>query len=352
MKITRRNDHFIITQKDVSPYLDGCEVIGVFNPAAAFYQNEIILLLRVAERPIQKSDDILTVIFYDTKTNCIKTLDLAKNDSQYDFTDKREVRDNNKKDGSFCFLTSISYLRIARSRDGIHFKVDEKPFLFPSNEYETFGIEDSRITQIGDNYYIYFTSVSYHGICEELVSTTDFHHITYLGIIFLPENKDVVILPEKINGKYYALNRPVPKATGDPSIWISESDNLIYWGNHKYLMGLRPHNWDSVRIGPGAIPFKTSKGWLEIYHGADSRNRYCLGAVMLDKNDPTEIVARSDEPILEPQKLESKNEFLKNVVFTCGALCKENIIHLYYGVSDSAVAYTEIKLSDVLTILS
>lgn len=351
MIVLRNKNNPIIRPEAVKPYLDGCEVIGAFNAALASFKGETVLLLRIAERPVQKSKDQLTVTFYNHEKKRLEMHDICKDDERYDFSDEREVRDNVKRDGSFSFLTSISYLRIARSCDGIHFEIDDKPFIFPSTEYETLGIEDPRITQIGDEYYIYFTSVSNYGICEEMVRTTDFEHIERMGIIFSPENKDVVIFPEKIGGKYYALNRPVPKATGNPEIWISESQNLQYWGNHKRLMGLRPKSWDSTRIGAGAVPIKTPEGWLEIYHGATAENRYCLGAVLLDLSDPTKIISRGKLPIMEPEESYETEGFFGNVVFTCGALCENGMVRLYYGVSDSAVAYAQIKLSDILDML-
>lgn len=284
---------------------------------------------------------------YNPETNELDILDLNTDDERFDFSDPRVIK-NKSASATFQYLTSLSYIRIARSKDGHHFTVDEKPFVYPSNSLETFGVEDPRVTQIGDTYYIYFSAVSPVGVGESLVSTKDFVNVTHHGMIFGPDNKDVLIFPEKINGKYYALHRPTTKSTGDPEIWIAESDNLLYWGNHKHLIGLREGMWDSGRIGGGAVPFKTEKGWLELYHGATLEHRYCMGAVLLDLNDPSKVIARSNAPIMEPEADYEKNGFFGDVVFSCGALVEGDVVKMYYGVADTSMACAELSVQEIL----
>ena len=351
MNIYRYKNNPILTPKDVKPHRKDFEVIGAFNAAVARYKNEIIMLLRVAERPVNESPDKVKASMYNAVTGKLEILELNKSDNRYDFSDPREIKDNIKKDGSFAYLTSISYLRIARSTDGIHFTVDDKPLVYPSDELEAFGVEDPRITEIKGVYYIYFSAVSPAGIGEMMVKTTDFKNVERCGMIFAPENKDVVIFPEKIHGKYYALHRPTPKATGDPEIWIAESDNLIYWGKHRHLMGIRRNMWDSQKIGAGAVPFRTEKGWLELYHGVAYNDVYGIGAVLLDINDPCRILARSSEPVLKPEMEYEINGFFGNVVFSCGAIADGDIIKLYYGVSDTSMAYAELSINEILNSL-
>lgn len=352
MKVYRYENNPIVTPQDVRPHKDGFEVIGAFNAAVTKYKNEVIMLLRVAERPVCNNPDIVKAPLYNINTKDLDILELDKNDERYDFSDPRVIKDNIKKDGSFKYLTSFSYLRIARSKDGKHFTVDEEPFIYPSNELQAFGLEDPRITLIEDTYYIYFSVASPVGVGEAMVKTKNFKDIEQCGMIFAPENKDVVIFPEKINGKYYALHRPVPKSTGNPEIWIAESDNLLYWGNHKHMLGLRDEKWDSGRIGGGAVPIKTEIGWLEIYHGAAKDDRYCLGAVLLDSNDPSKIIARSDNPILEPQADYEVSGFFGNVVFSCGALTDGDRVKIYYGVSDTSMACAELSIKEILDSLT
>ncbi|WP_274653916.1 glycoside hydrolase family 130 protein [Paenibacillus humicola] len=347
MKIERYEQNPLITPADVKPYHDGFEVIGAFNAGIAEYNGEVLMLLRVAERPVSPDPNIVLAPVYNVDHGGLDLIEIRKDDDRYDLSDPRViVRKENAP--AFEYLTSLSYLRIARSRDGHTFQVDEQPLVYPSQSLEIFGIEDPRITQIGDTYYIYFSAVSPVGIGESLVSTKDFRNITHHGMIFGPDNKDVLIFPEKIGGKYYALHRPTTKSCGRPEIWLAESDNLLYWGNHKHLLGLRPGNWDGGRIGGGAVPIKTERGWLELYHGATKDHRYCMGAVLLDLNDPSKVIARSDRPIMEPEADYERQGFFGEVVFSCGALVRGDTVAMYYGVSDTSMACAELSLQEIL----
>lgn len=349
MNIHRYPYNPILTPAQVPPCLPGCEVVGAFNAAAARYGGETLLLLRVAEKPA--GGPAVRCLVLDPTSGRIRTVTVPRDEEKYDFSDSRMILRRGTPNPTIAYLTSLSYLRLARSRDGIHFTVDDRPFLFPQNEYETFGMEDPRITQIGSRYYIYFSAVSPHGICEEMAVTTDFRQVRRLGIFFLPENKDVVIFPQKIGGNYYALSRPVPNAIGAPEIWISESADLRHWGGHEKLLGLRPGGWDSARIGAGAVPIPTERGWLEIYHGATAENRYCLGALLLSQDDPHRVLARSKTPVLEPTETYERKGFFGDVVFTCGALAEGDILHLYYGVSDNSMAYAGLSIRELLASL-
>jgi beta-1,2-mannobiose phosphorylase / 1,2-beta-oligomannan phosphorylase len=116
-------------------------------------------------------------------------------------------------------------------------------------------------------------------------------------------------------------------------------------------MGPRQGSWDSGKIGGGAVPFRIKEGWLEIYHGASGDNRYCLGAVLLDSGKPFKIIAKSKRPLMEPQTDYELNGFFGNVIFTCGAFYEEGMVKLYYGASDTYIAYAEIKLEYILNSL-
>lgn len=351
MKVNRFMENPLVTPGDVSPYHEGFEVIGAFNAGVCRYNGQIIMLLRVAERPVsQESGKVrIPVVNIAGGQGELRIIELDMEDSRFDFSDPRVVKDVKK--GKAAYLTSLSYLRIARSRDGRRFTVDESPFLYPELPEESFGIEDPRITQIGDVYYITYSAVSEKGVGVGLVSTRDFTAYTRHGLIFPPENKDVVIFPEKIGGKYYALHRPVPKDIGAPEIWIAESHNLLHWGNHRYLLGLREGCWDSKRIGGGAVPIKTEKGWLEIYHAADGNDRYCMGAVLLDLNDPSRVIARTKGPILEPETEYEREGFFGNVVFSCGVLLEGDQVYIYYGVADSSMACAQLSLKEIMDAL-
>ncbi|GGL56603.1 BtaManbiosPhlase [Sporolactobacillus putidus] len=346
--VKRYLENPLITPEEVKPYHDGFEVIGAFNAGVAQYEDEIMLLLRIAERPLSGDPLQVPSPYYNIQQKCVQVHFYDRRDPAFNFKDSRVIKRSDQPD-SFCGLTSLSYFRLARSRDGHHFSIDDKPFIYPSNRYQTFGVEDSRITQIGDTYYIYFSAVSEVGIGVNMVSTKDFKTFQDHGLIFSPENKDVVIFPEKINGCYYALHRPSLKSVGTPDIWIAESDNLDYWGNHRHLLGVRKGRWDGGRIGSGAVPIKTQDGWLEIYHGMSADSRYCLGGLLLDLNDPSKILARSDKPILEPEAEYEKKGFFGEVVFTCGGIVQGQILKLYYGVSDRSMACAELDIDEILS---
>lgn len=343
MPVLRSSLNPIIQPKDVKPSRPNFEVIGSFNAGVARYHDEIILLLRIAERPVNHRPDVYLAPMYEPRRNDLEIKEFSKSDLGYNFSDPRVIRTPQKN-----YLTSISHLRVARSRDGIHFEIEEQPAIFPANEYEKFGIEDPRISLIDDTYYINYSAISDIGITTCLAATTDFKSYQRLGVILAPDNKDVEIFPAKIHGKYYALHRPSISRFGNLDIWIAESPDLICWGNHRYLMGTREDLWDNGRIGGSAVPFLVEEGWLEIYHGATKDDRYCLGAVLLDKDEPWKIIARSEKPLMEPEADYEINGFFAKVVFCCGALVEEKKAKIYYGAADTVMAYAEIPISEII----
>jgi len=342
----------IIKPEDIKPSRDNFEVIGVFNAGVTRFDDEVILLIRVAERPISKNPNTILTAFYDVTKGSIVLKEFSKADPEIDFSDPRLIITRSE-----TYLTSISHLKLARSKDGIKFEIEDTPVISPTNDYETFGTEDPRISIIDSTYYIDYVGVSPLGITTCLASTKDFKTFERHGVIFCPENKDVVVLPERINGRFYALHRPVSALFKRHEIWIADSPDLCRWGNHHYLMGPRVGYWDEIKIGASAVPFridppscfrKKAGGWLEIYHGADQYNRYCLGAVLLDGQEPWKVIARSEKPILEPETDYEIKGFFGNVVFSCGLLFEEDKLKIYYGVADTAICYAELPLKDVI----
>ena len=342
----RNQKNPLITPEDIIPSMSGFEVICTFNAGITKFNDETLMLIRVAERPVCESKNIINSPHLVEKNGSwemdVKTFDKNVDSDKYDFSDPRKFF--LKCDREIAYLTSISHLRLARSKDGVNFVVDEKPFIKPETEYEAFGTEDARITKIEGRYYINYTAVSSKGISTALAVTDDFVSVERLGIAFEPDNRDVCFFPEKVNGMYLALTRPAPKQFGKAEIWLAESPTLLHWGNHKHLLGVSGKSWDSLKLGGGAQMLKTDKGWLQIYHGVDSSNRYCLGALLLDINNPGKIIARSSEPLLEPEEEYEKVGFFNNVVFTCGALIEDDVLKVYYGGADRVMALAEIKL--------
>lgn len=349
MKVERYPENPIITPRDVPPSIDSWEVLCAFNAGVIEHDGEIIMLMRVAERPINMSTDnvLVPMLDYVDGNPRLKVLEFSPDTEGISLVDPRVVTFPDR-----VYLTSISHLRVARSTDGRNFTVDTEPALFPHQPYEAYGLEDPRITKLDDTYYVVYKAVSSTGITQCLASTKDFVSWERHGIIFAPENMDAMIFPEKIRGKYAALHRPQPKFIGSPNMWIAYSSDLVHWGEHKFQIGCTAGTWEGGRIGGGAVPFLTEKGWLEIYHAATPGDRYCLGALLLDKDYPEVVLAKSPEPLLEPETPYEVSGFKPNVVFTCGALVRGDKVSIYYGASDEVMAGADVSLSDILDSLA
>ncbi|HUV03702.1 MAG TPA: glycoside hydrolase family 130 protein [Armatimonadota bacterium] len=345
MRVERYPENPLITPADVPPSRPDFEVLCAFNAGVARYKDEIILLLRVAERAI--SDDLIARVpvlkCEHGGEACLEICEFERSDPMIEFNDPRVII---TPEGGF--LTTMSHLRIARSRDGRNFVVDPKPAIFPDRPSEMYGVEDPRITDIEGKYYITYKGVAPTGVSAALAVTTDFVSFEKKGIIFCPENLDVCIFPEKVNGRYVALHRPNPRTFGRPNMWIAYSPDLLSWGDHRFVMGVQADSWDSGRIGGGAIPIKTEHGWLEIYHGATAGDFYCLGAVLLDLHEPHKLIARGTDAILVPEAPYETCGFVPNVVFACGAVADDDRLTLYYGAADMVIAAADMSISEIL----
>lgn len=248
----------------------------------------------------------------------------------------------------------VPAIYIAESCDGINFDIRPKPFIerSASDEYHELDhwVIDPRVTYIAEDdcYYIMRPMNSSWGTCVMLCRTKDFETYEEMGIAALPHNRVPCLFPEKINGKYVRLDRPYGGAGGTSGhIWISYSEDLIHWGEYKPL--LKPYtNWGADKIGP-TPPIKTKKGWLEIYHGVKG-NRYSLGAVLLDLEDPSKVIAKARSPILTPNEPYEYYGHVGNVVFSCVAIADEekDEIRVYYGAADICIGLATGKLSEIV----
>ncbi len=337
----------LISPADVKPSVEGYQVVGSFNPGATLYKNEIILLLRVAENCVQESGKIRVPIYkFENGSGVPGIKEFAKNDPALALKDTRGV--------VYCgkdYLSSASHIRLARSADGIDFTVDESPFIFPCSSEEKYGVEDARVVFIDGRYYINYTIVSGDGWCTMLSVTDDFKTHKRLGIIFHPQNKDVSIFPEKVNGKYIALHRPNNDGFGKPSIWYAESPDLIHWGNHKCVARPRLNAYESKKIGGGSSPIRTDEGWLCIYHGKGDDDCYSLFALLLDLREPWRVLKRSELPVLVPDKTYETEGFFPGVVFTNGIVRKGNDIYMYYGAADESACLAVSTVDKILSAL-
>lgn len=348
MAIERFAENPLIRPADVVPSRPDFGVVCVFNCGAIRVGDETLLLLRVAERPKDVAPDAMVAPMLDRQdvARGLTVLTVRTSDTDFAPIDSRLFQYRGE-----TFLTSISHLRVARSRDGRRFTVEPKPAMAPATRDEEFGIEDPRITFIDGRYWINYSAISSRGVATGLAVTDDFRTFERRGVIFGPENRDVTVFPEKINGRYAALHRPSATLLGGRDMWLAYSPDLLHWGDHRFLCGRRAELWDSARIGGGAVPFKTDRGWVEIYHGANASDRYCLGGLLLDAKDPSRVIARSVEPLMEPTAHVERQGFFGNVVFTCGAVVVDGRVTIYYGASDEFTCGAQIGVDELLATL-
>ena len=253
-------------------------------------------------------------------------------------------------------LNGRSILGKAESEDGYHFKVHDKPFMIPAatgifKEYEAFGLEDPRIVFMNGEYLITYSAYSRHGVRIGLAKTKDFKTVERFSLITESDYRNVVIFPGKFNGLYARLDRPHSDIS-PWSIWISYSPDLKYWGESKLIMNPLKYHWDEMKIGPGAPPIKTSRGWISIYHGVFSTmdgSVYRLGVVLHDLKDPSKIIAVGDEWILQPEEIYEITGYVHNVVFTCAAIPEDDgSVKIYWGGADKVMCVGTARLDDLV----
>ena len=249
-----------------------------------------------------------------------------------------------------------SIIGLAESVDGYAFTVHAQPFITPAQtgvfrEYEAFGVEDPRISCIDGMYYITYSAYSKHGVRIGLAKTTDFSSIERISLITEADYRNVVIFPEKINGRYVRLDRP-HSAISPWAIWISYSKDLIYWGESELIMMPVPYHWDEMKIGPGATPIKTEHGWLSIYHGVFPTMDgaiYRLGVALHALQDPAKIIGVGDSWILQPEDPWEVTGYVHNVVFTCGAIAEpDGSVKIYWGGADSVMCVGTARIDDLV----
>ena len=249
-----------------------------------------------------------------------------------------------------------SIIGLAESEDGFNFTVSPEPFIVPSKdgvfaEYEAFGVEDPRICFIDGEYLITYSVYSQHGVRIALVKTRDFKTVKRVALITQADMRNVVIFPEKFNGRYARLDRPHSEIS-PWSIWLSWSPDLIHWGDSEVVMKPVQYHWDESKIGPGATPIRTDRGWLSIYHGVFETMDgavYRLGVALHDLTNPAKIIGVSDEWVLAPQDPWEITGYVHNVVFTCGAVeDDEGGVIIYWGGADSVMCAGTARLSDLV----
>ncbi|MCK6578396.1 MAG: glycoside hydrolase family 130 protein [Anaerolineae bacterium] len=247
----------------------------------------------------------------------------------------------------------IMTLHVGRSEDGFSWQIGDRPieWRFKDAELSEFVHRyDPRVVWLEDRYYVTWCN-GYHGPTIGIGYTHDFEEFHFIENAFLPYNRNGVLFPRKINGKYAMLSRPSDTGhTPFGDIFYSESPDMIHWGSHRFVMKPKPWRWESTKIGAGPIPIETSEGWLLIYHGVlTSCNGYVysMGAALLDLDQPWKVIHRAAPYLMSPQMSYECVGDVPNVVFPCASLFDPDTgrIAIYYGAADTvtglAFAYVD-----------
>lgn len=337
----------MVRPQDVAPSRDDFEVIGAFNPGAAKTADGVTLLVRIAERPRERRAGFTALPRWKAGRMVV---DWTSND-ELDSIDPRWVR--NKSDG-LVRLTFVSHLRVVQSADGATATDFNGASFLPEGPLEEFGVEDPRITPLDGRFYMTYVVVSRRGVATALASTEDFRKFARHGVIFGPENKDVVLFPERIGGDYVALHRPSGHAGfSRPEMWLARSPDLVHWGRHEHLLSLGA-SWEGGRNGAGPPPVRVPQGWLTIYHASSRPSRsgevgvYSAGAMLLDLEDPSRILRRSNRPLLAPATAFEREGFVPNVFFPTGIVVEGDSLLVYYGAADAYSAVVRMGLDEVM----
>lgn len=254
---------------------------------------------------------------------------------------------------------------LATSDNGIDWTVASKPVLeMKTNEIRR--VYDPRITVIDGICYVCMAVGTKHGVCGGIFKTEDFNRFDMISMS-VPDNRNMVLFPEKINGLFTRLERPMPVYTrGNKDrfdMWLSQSPDMEFWGRNRLVMGVEDVPFANDKIGPAAPPIKTEKGWLTTFHAVDTdskrgkngwedkwQKRYTAGICLLDLNNPSVIIGMCKEPIIKCDKdFEEKDGFRTNVVFPGGMILENNgEVKIYYGASDTVECLATADVNDLI----
>lgn len=262
-------------------------------------------------------------------------------------------------------LLGVTNNGLAFSEDGLHWRVTDRPCFAVGND-EQRRAYDVRLTVIDGRVYLCFAVDTRHGIRGGIAVTDDFEDFEVLSLS-APDNRNMVLFPERIGGEYVRLERPFPVygrgAAEAFDIWLSRSPDGVYWGKTELILGSEQVSFCNRKIGPAAPPIRTDKGWLTLFHTVDyedGRNwgwegdwnkRYTAGVMLLDLEDPTRIVGRYDRPLMVPApdvEYEAAG-FRDYVIFPCGAILEnDGEVKIYYGAADTVVALATASVDELL----
>jgi beta-1,2-mannobiose phosphorylase / 1,2-beta-oligomannan phosphorylase len=242
-------------------------------------------------------------------------------------------------------LDYVSRIGYAVSEDGVHFNRLRDPILSPKDAWESWGVEDPRVTYLMDEgrFIMAYTAYSSLGITPMFAESINLITWHRLGSLVKGEdNKDHVLFPRKINGRYVSFHRR------PPSIWLAYSDDLEQWGDFTEVMSPRPDHWDAQRVGSGGVPIETEHGWLVIYHAYDFDHVYRLGVCLLDLDDPTRVIARPEPFIMEPEEVWEIKGDVPNVIFSTANPVVDDTVYVYYGGADRLIGLATADFDELL----
>jgi predicted GH43/DUF377 family glycosyl hydrolase len=368
----------LIKPEDLKPSSSDFEIIGTFNPGAVRLANgDIILYVRIWEKLIKTEDDDY---FYSPRMVGNEKYKLVIDKFKKKLVENNSDFDIQFKDGTKR-LTFISHLKkVILDKTGFKIKsIDKNPSFFGLKWDGELGIEDPRITKINDLYVMTYVGLSRNeNVSTNYAVSNDCIKWFRKGVIFDEQNKDVVMFPEIINNEYVALERPEGSFEfSHPHMWMAFSKDLESWGRQRPLIISKKEDWDFGKVGAGAPPIRTEKGWLLIYHAILTAKKkrimediikkmdisecisgiitnkdtlYCAGAILFDLKDPKKIIAKSKVPILFPiKKHEIANFGDLRVIFPTGLILDENKedVLIFSGAGDRVTTVKKIGLDNI-----
>lgn len=255
-------------------------------------------------------------------------------------------------------LDWISRIGYAVSADGIQWNRLREPVVIPQDGSDARGIEDPRVTYLDGRFYMCYTAYSSQvaegikpthlgGGVTPMIAVSD-NLITWervSSIVRGEDNKDHVLFPRRIHGRYVALHRR------PPLVWLAESEDLIHWPEEhmRSIFGPRPENtWEEKRVGANGVPIETEHGWLMLYHGYNNQHVYHLGVCLLDLDDPACVIRRPNASIFEPRELWELRGDVPNVVFSCANPVVDGTVYVFYGGADHVIGLATCALSDLI----
>jgi beta-1,4-mannooligosaccharide/beta-1,4-mannosyl-N-acetylglucosamine phosphorylase len=290
---------------------------------------------------------------------------VAKYEGQYVMLFRNDYGDAGSKTLLPIDTTNIG---LAFSKDGIHWDVQPQP-VFEWKDDEVLRVYDPRLTVMDGRCYVCFAVDTRHGVRGGIAVTDDFAAYDVLSLS-APDNRNMVLFPQRLGGKYVRLERPFPvygKGGRDSfDMWMSDSPDLRYWGNHQLLLGLEGVPFANDKIGPAAPPILTEKGWLTTFHAVDIdrrrgkngwepswQKRYTAGLMLLDRDNPHRINGMCREPLLAPEAgYETEGGFRNDVIFPGGMILEEDgEVKIYYGAADTVECLATAHVDDLLRLV-